>query len=424
MLLFIGTLACFSYLSLQLLPDNDLVVVNTVDSLRVPLANPDQQADASSSSSSFDLWMRENPDTPGARFVDLMKTYMHGKPGSEGDRIKACSSGEFAHCFAGTVNFTPKPGMEDEELEKETKLPLVKDGKTVYQARRFFNTDRLIRTLGTDLACLPLLLASAAVKDGVVVELGPFVGLSSRCMGMGLQTTGREGEMYVFDTWAGARNFKDIVSSMPWIKTEHPEYSPDNDSFLWLWKMVMKDAYPSAKAYQGWITPKTVKPETWDNKKIDVLSIDSIKSWSSWNEQLGGLGDTFLEKGAIFAAMDFTYTDQPNFVYACLRDYLQPVYTSWHRGEHWIFVVLKTIPFELPTTCMKKIMAGKKIPSQDVTDRIERQLKDDLDFMQSLGSDPVHHEFLDSQTKLMIDGMVKWKIGNGSPTAKFWSRFA
>jgi len=205
---------------------------------------------------------------------------------------------------------------------------------------------------------------------------------------MGLKTSGLERRFHAFDTFSGALNFKSITGAMGWIPEEHPEYQIEDgkDSFFWLWQLVMKDAYPTATGHAGYATSKSVHPAVWNNQKVSLLSVDSIKFWDHFKSQLGGLQPTILQKGAIFAFMDFQRkkrTDIPNILYGCLREKLQPVYTSWCVGEPWIFVVVKDFSMQETASCMEAL-AGGGMPDYSKIDEMLKALDEDLEFMGDL----------------------------------------
>lgn len=370
------------------------------------------EIDMTTPSHPFDFWCRHHSNTAGARFVALLKKYLHSRYTSEGDRILACRQKKYAACFAGQ-------GHD----EAHAKMPLA--NMSVYDMRRYAENKEIIANLGTDVACLPLLLAGAAVPtSGVVVELGPYVGLTTRCLGLGLNATKQKEKLHVFDTFKGAKNYKAITSSMPWTKWENPFFTDKSDSFLWLWEKAIMDVYPTVKAHAGWITSHTITLESLGRQDIAVLVVDSVKSWKIWQEQLGGLGKTFLKEGSIFAAMDFMYTDQPNFVYGCLRDFMQPVYTSWCLGEHWMFVVTKTIPSNEASNCMKRLLKKTSIPERSVLARIEKQVQDDLRHLRNLGGEFNSHEYLEQQSECTQEQLLRGKLGSNAQSEKFWKRFA
>ena len=166
----------------------------------------------------FQEWLNDHPNIPGARFVELLKQYLHSRPGAEAEQLTACASimrgvAEYddsssnsklaAHCFADSGSSAEATDADADNgggergagTEKATFMPLMNKNNnnnnspvTVYELRRFQDTDRIIHRLGLDPLCLPSLLAGAAVQDAGVVasELGTYVGLTSRCLGMGL----------------------------------------------------------------------------------------------------------------------------------------------------------------------------------------------------------------------------------------------
>ena len=54
----------------------------------------------------LDRWIAENNDTPGARFVQLLREYLHFSPDAEAGRILACEKRPAsAWCFGGGQNY-------------------------------------------------------------------------------------------------------------------------------------------------------------------------------------------------------------------------------------------------------------------------------------------------------------------------------
>lgn len=352
-----------------------------------PLGN-----DGSTRALELEAWLKKNSETPGARFVHLLRSTLHYAPGAEASRINSCKydNPNKALCFGGGRNYekTENETRNYEVAENLTRVPMKEDSLSVWQLRRFHDNNHLIHRLDTDAVCLPLLLAGASVQ-GVAVELGTFVGLSSRCIGMGLSSTDMTNAFYAFDTFTNVANYNSITSAMPWVKEYNPDYGPSS-SFKWLWEMTMEDAYPTANAFEGFINADTVNPAVWGDRPISLLSVDSVKTLEHWRAQFAGLQPNFLERGAIFCLMDFTFTAQPLFVYACLRDYLQPVYTSWCVGEHWIFIVTETIPSNRLYTCLKELpREGPFSPSEAILDKVVSELNQDLSF---LGDDALNDD--------------------------------
>jgi len=340
------------------------------------LASDGTAASTSSTSSlplrQLETFLRESPTTsPGARFVQLLRAYLHFETGAEAARIAACKrESSRALCFAGLQNYrmaaaaleeanNSKNGggqssQSDEELEKRTPLALWEtvnaeggggrdNNHTVYSIRRYRNTTNVIAYLGTQAACLPLMLAGSVIDDPttMVVELGPFAGLSSKCILAGMLTNGVRQHAYrAFDSFDGKANYNAIRHRASWVPTAHPAFTERNMSFLELWKDTCQYDYPTADATAGWITPDSLRRQNLHNKTVSMLSIDSAKSAGQLKSQLGGLD--IIEKGTIIFLMDFEFVrQQVKQVYACLRPYLLPVYVSWGM-EHWAWIAIES----------------------------------------------------------------------------------
>ena len=144
-------------------------------------------------------------------------------------------------------------------------VPLYEDSKgsegSVYEIYRFRDTNNRIANLGSYPACLPLILAGASVPpSGVIIELGPFAGFSSKCVALGLKTTGpiRDNALLVYDTYRGKKNQRSMTSLKKWIGTEYPNFTEANSNFLQLWKDTVHYVYPKAEPRKGFITNKNL----------------------------------------------------------------------------------------------------------------------------------------------------------------------
>ena len=401
--------------------------------------------------SDLDKWLQMNSNTPASRFVKLLRVHLHAQQDSEASRIKSCckrvtslnrcadifsklgdmetkaavSTKNRAWCLGGTQNYLHAQKLHQDaasdELEIYTRIPFInRDDFTVWNLRRYQN-EKKISNLGTDAVCLPLILAAASIQDfGVAVELGPFLGFSSRCLGIGLNTTGQTHSFFAFDTFDGKGNYNFIARSSPWVQQYNQSFTPQNSNFFWLWDMVMKDVYPTAQANVGRINAANVNAQHWNNQTIAFLGIDSIKDWRGWKIQLEGL-QPLLSKGAIFAAMDFILSDQPLIYYGCLRSFLQPVYSSLCAGEHWIFIVLQDIYQTDIQKCMSELVSfssTESFPSTESVDTMMQRLKQDLLFLRNLNSSK-EDDTMSSEMNCVQDALAK-KLSITSP---FWSRF-
>ena len=266
----------------------------------------------------FLQWLSENPNTPGARLVNLLRQHLHTHPNAEGERLQACHDKKYSLCFAGQAAYQKAmdeaPADKKDDLiylERSTQMPLASGNVDVWKMRRFAKMSdgklRVINNLGTEPACLALLLAGAAVGDfGVVVELGTYLGLSSKCISLGLNSTNREGAYFAFDLFGNDEfNYDRITKSMPWTLQIMPDFTKES-SYLWLWKNATIDVYPTAKAFEGSIDSTTLYPKLWKKKPIALLSVDSAKSWAAFRDQTAGIQRPYmLKKGAILILMDF-----------------------------------------------------------------------------------------------------------------------
>ncbi len=305
----------------------------------------------------LDQFMEQHPDTAGAKFVKLLRTHLHSTPGAENKRMDACNGKvppNLIHCLTGTPpssDFTTNPGISIEVLAKNTTMPFT-TSLSVYDMPHYPDMDRDIPALGTLRTCLPLYLAGATVGlDKMAIELGPYFGLSSKCIVAGMKTNGvRENSYIAFDTFQGMINYNSIRKKRQhsWILNANPAFNEMNTSFLFLWEKAVKAVYPTAEGRAGYISAKTLNPKTIGKtaQEVDLISIDSAKSFKSLQDQLAGLGP--LKVGTILFLLDFEFVgSQVKVVYECLREsgYLLPVYTAWRGRENWAFVVLKELSF-------------------------------------------------------------------------------
>lgn len=174
----------------------------------------------------FQDWLSGNQDMPGACLVDLVQQHLHNSQTANDTRLNLC------HCAKNhPICFDQFHGG----LEKCTTMPL--SHISVHDARCFGypQSGHLVHSLGTETVCLPLLLAGAAVQNvGIVLELDPFVGMSSCCIGLGLNATSSQNSLYSFDLFWNEANYKTISQNMNWIHSYKPDFWEDS-SFLCLW---------------------------------------------------------------------------------------------------------------------------------------------------------------------------------------------
>lgn len=392
----------------------------------------------------FSEWLTQNQNTPGYRLVQLLQQYLHFQSHAETERRIAChiNNSNHAVCIGGVGNNeneqnNKKLGKCNTNQEKLaglcTQMPLFPSSssqKTLSVFDMMYIPEANngnIHILGSEPVCLPLALAGASLatasdqyqnggKKVAAVELGTYVGFSSRCLGVGLNSTGMESIYHAFDTFSGSRNHQAIMKSMKWIEEYNPTFAKKtSDSFVWLWKLLMQDVYPTAEAHKGFIHKDTMNPTVWggnDVADLSLLIIDSAKTWEMLKTQLAGLASSkegMLKKGSIFIMMDFLFTpSQIKAVYGCMRPYLFPVYSSFCFGEHFMFVV--TEPFSLGEVgvCMANLekQEGKKyVPSQNVLKRIEEQIDLDVKFLNGL------FPMTDDTTKNYNRGNVEFQYG-------------
>lgn len=377
----------------------------------------------------FAWWqVQDHRETPGGTLIDLLSKYLHVAYGAEATRRQTCvKKRNLPICFAGVSDTTDAcihSITDKQEQEKCATIPVwtrhEKLPLNAFRIQRLSDPramlhDRYIMALATEAVCLPLILAGSALSNhGVAVELGTFVGFSSRCLGVGLNATGLEHRYYGFDTFDGIRNYRKIRDRMRWVKKYNPEYTEDNDSFFFLWKLVMNDVYPTAKGTAGFIDHISLNPSVLGHKPISIVSVDSAKNHRQWMQQMKGI--LTLTKGTILILMDFTYvTSAVKAVYGCYRQFLFPVYSSFCRGEHMIFVVTETFHLEESfQTCLShlgKDMDGK-LPSEIHLERMRRQMEVDARFLDRLFLEDARTEAVDEQEQCLIDTMQNALVKN------------
>lgn len=380
-------------------------------------------------SDNFLQWLIENPNTPGARLVNLLRQHLHTYPNAEGERLQACHDKNYPLCFAGQAAFhkavDEAPADKKDDLiylERSTRMPLTSGNVDVWKMRRFAKMSdgkfRVINNLGTEPACLALSMAGAAVGDfGVVVELGTYLGLSSKCISLGLNSTNREGAYFAFDLFGNdSFNYEKITRSMPWTIQVKPDFKKES-SYLWLWKSATIDVYPTAQAFEGSIDSTTLYPKLWKKKPIALLSVDSAKTWAAFRDQTAGIQRPYmLKKGAILILMDFLTIDtQIKLLYTgCLGQFLQPVYSSYCKGEQWIFVAKQSFSLGMIGACMQDYLGDQPEPSQDQYETMIEEAQRHTDFMSSLGigSPSMQDErqcMMDHLTKELKESTIHWK---------------
>ena len=346
-------------------------------------------------------FLNEYPDSAGARFVTLLRNHLHVEAGLEDTRSSACAVNAGAHqsandlilCLTGK-NSEENHAIDAANMDKTYFMPL-NSTVSVYDMPCYPGTERWIPSLGTLYSCLPLFLAGAAVgPNSTALELGPYFGLSSKCIVSGMKTNGvRENSYMAFDTFDGIANFRSIQNSKrhAWILESYPQFNETSTSFLFLWGKAVLPIYPTATGRAGYISQNTLnykiigRREAGSSKYggIDLISVDSAKAAKSLQSQLAGLGK--LKAGTILFLLDFgSVQEHVQLVYGCLRHsgYLLPVYVERKNGENWAFVVTKAFffsDFEFPSC----IGVEKEQRGVNQTYWVEQ----DLMMLTSLGSD-------------------------------------
>ncbi len=231
------------------------------------------------------------------------------------------------------------------------------------------------------------MLAGTTVSEtGAVVELGPFAGLTSKCVALGLKKAGsgsspggRKNALYSYDTFEDMNNYKALSSYTPWIKTRYPEFTEDNNDFFPLWKDTVLYEYPTAVGRKGYASAKTLNNDVLGGKDLEVLMIDSAKTGPQLHIQAGGID---VPAGSVLFTMDIeNLRCQMLQVYGCLRSgFIVPVYASFGQ-EHWAWVVTKSFNVNLPW--FKKCYHNIRKDISGAHEVFVQQIEKDVTFMAS-----------------------------------------
>lgn len=411
------------------------------------------------------LFLRKYRQTPGGVFIELLQTTLYQDMEQEALRLQACHTpntmaqtlSNSPLCFAGADNYRQAMDHIDQTarqlsmkvpalmantplMEQHVYLP-TNTQRSVYELRRYGASSRtedqnwdatarnktqvvvaeqLIPNLGTPVACLPLLLGGMAVSQVrgdqfLVAELGPYFGLSSKCIVTGLAQTqtpsfsfrafsNKPTSIYfAYDLFRGMDNLRSLQnrSTSQWIlDTYYPDINnkqntdqnnPTYSNFQFLWERVVKPVYELSYAVPGkmeaFTSVRTIyerailtKERNGDrNYRAALVVVDSAKTHQGFVQQISsvfGSRNSFLP-GTIVFLMDFEYVSiQVKQVYGCLRDALLPVYISWNR-EHWAFVVTKPVSLTDQHLCYYYVAQNL----QERLVKMEQQITTDLEFV-------------------------------------------
>ena len=357
------------------------------------------------------VFLKHYPDSPGAKFIRLWTKY-RGTPEDEVRRLLSCtSSANDGVCLGGDSNYQrtvksfkhagnhqpplssiPVPlwdGVYSDNFSKSNKKNKTLDMTINVEKLRYVEDGKVIPQLGTTASCIPLMLAGYAALSsnptkGIIVELGPFAGFSSRCIVAGMKYYGHEIEhSYVaLDTFEELKNYKAISNLAKWTTKENPNFTQNNTNFLWLWEKNVQSIYPPAIGRPGWINKMSLNPDTLWNKTVTMISIDSAKNPTHLVTQLEGILP--ITVGTILFLMDFGSARlQVQQIFPCLRPYLIPYYA---HDEQWAFVVQKDIhgfSSDALASCYQDL-------AEDTDGSLLNKTKSQLrnDFKTTLGIDP------------------------------------
>lgn len=342
-------------------------------------------------------FMKAHPDTPGARFITLLREQIHGDdPSWERERIDACyKNRDLVKCVVGRKNY--EAASEEEIKSQMVHLPFYEDKEgaegTVYELFHFQDTDKTIDNLGTVFVCLALILAGSTVSsNGAVIEMGPFAGFSSKCVAYGLKATGGDPKpMLVYDKYQDRENYKRLIRVCPWMKERYPDFTPEKADFLPLWKDTVRYVYPQATPVQGYIYPSTLHDglDLLNGNNVELFVIDSAKSFKDLHNHMGSIT---LPTGTVIALMDFGFAQDQIFqVYGCFREFMFPVFTTFIEQEVW--VVKKAFSLDQPS--FRKCYTNTSNEWDKALDVMNKQFVADHTFMAGLTSDEKVHEKFD-----------------------------
>jgi hypothetical protein len=414
-------------------------------------------------------FLQEHPNTAGSRFIHLLQSELFGRPEWEPHRQTYCER-TLPLCIGGYHNANVKMSTSNtsssssiprfsttldrvynyyNHREHETYLPLLppSDFTSVYRVRHFRRTNHTIINLGTNKVCLPLFLAAASIDPyhGIVVELGPFTGFSSKCAAYGVQAAALQhnnnnqktnhddnntnhnnnsdsshnkisatttSRLVSFDTFEGTVNLDAIIRRQKgtWVKDVYPNLTQQNSNFVKLWQDTVQDVYPPATAIAGYINTSVVTDEriqqisaflsssssstttTTTVTTTQVLLVDTVKTSKLLHEHLGGIT---LHVGTILFLMDFQRTkDLIQQVYGCFRQhYLLPIYISWNN-EHTAFVVTRTFTMKDHEIfqCYQTLATVNFQTTPYHIHHMKAQVKQDLMFLSGLTTQANIHE--------------------------------
>ena len=346
--------------------------------------------------------------SPSLRFLGQLPSHL--SPLSESDRLIACKGDDDDHCMD---SFDPTASFPLSHLAFTYATPGMSGSQ--------------VPSLGTRPVCLPLAIVGDSVsgEGDAVVELGPFVGLSSRCLGIGLaKEPSLSPPLHVFDSFSGNRNENAIMkdSFVSRFAEENNIATRNSDgsfSFEWLWRLTASETYYNVHSHVGEISEKTVLGgEPWNNAHVAAVSIDSVKRFGHLSSQMSSLEPIFA-RGSLAALLDFSRCDLAFLVYGCLRRQMVPVYTSWCTGEHWIFSVVENVVLEDVKQCGRKYKGQP--PTEEDGRRISKLLASDIEMLAGMGRDDFRGGLghLDEEKECLRKHMNKKLLGEGLEEQEF-----
>jgi tetratricopeptide (TPR) repeat protein len=127
---------------------------------------------------------------------------------------------------------------------------------------------------------------------GAVVELGVFVGSSSACLAEGLRRRNSTAIIHSYDLFRWESNMSDVAGPV----------LHDGEDFLPLY---LKET----AAYAPWIQAHKadLMNTSWDGGPIEILFVDSAKTWDLTNAVLTGFGRRLVPGRSRIVMQDFRY---------------------------------------------------------------------------------------------------------------------
>eukprot|EP00983_Pelagomonas_calceolata_P037771 1136500-Pelagomonas_calceolata.AAC.3 len=195
----------------------------------------------------------------------------------------------------------------------------------------------------SDGACHALFLSGLACEnDGTIVEMGTWLGASSRCLAAGLKIAGCSVDYKVLDRFQHSQ-----LSKL--AGTRYAHIKPHSVNMLDIWTETVTSIYPAQPIVVENLDnlKRTGLNLFWRRYRVQMFVIDSAKSVSSLRRQAHTVWEN-LVSGSVLHLMDFIKTDQVAFVASLLIPfgYLKVLHVPFGTAA-WVFSVEKALPRSL-----------------------------------------------------------------------------